>query len=537
MTSKPGSIRNALCRYMTPTSASGRNVAASPPAMLPASGPAPRFRCLDPKESLGEGIARGELRRVDWEPVAKQCGFIREALKTGGKEYSQPLWNLTTLCAVFMTEGHKLAHRMGNKHPDYTPETTGALWQRKVAEHEQRGVGYPSCTAIQAAGCTACASCPHFAAGKSPLNLAKETATQGDKALKKKLPRASLMAGGRMATSAGTPVKGYANTLAAFRSFGVEFTYDTFRHQEFSSGHKITMLDGELSDAAVTLLRDQLRSECGFYPVKDTTREAITAECWRNRVNPVTDYFDRLVWDGTPRLCKFMHKYLGADDTPLNAAIGVKFMCAIVRRGQSDPAANTTIRSCCKPTRGFASRCSVRTLPFSPTFLPTLATSTDQSKSRWRLCKGSRSSSSQSLLASTRSHASGTRLRCPAVSIGHGWPMPTMPRTNRDPRFQSVRQILVATSTTPPASGAIGTSSPLKVRPRGVPGRQEGVNSTRRPSCWNPTRTYGSIPQHSWPLTTGSWQPPRSQMRWLTSLPISAVKCGRPVATSSLEDG
>jgi hypothetical protein len=89
MTSEPGSIRKALSRYMTPASADGSTVGAFrlDPAAFPASGPALAFRCLDPKESLSEGITRRELPRVDWEPVAKQCGFIREALRTGGKEY------------------------------------------------------------------------------------------------------------------------------------------------------------------------------------------------------------------------------------------------------------------------------------------------------------------------------------------------------------------------------------------------------------------------------------------------------------------
>ena len=132
----------------------------------------------------------------------------------------------------------------------------------------------------------------------------------------------------------GIPIKGYANTLAAFRILHIKFIYDMFRQKEFTNGHKIKMLNGELSDRAVTMLRDQVRSECGFYPDKETVREAITAECTRNQINPVTDYFDRVTWDGIPRLSKLLHRYLGADDTPLNAAIGTKLLCAIVRRSR-----------------------------------------------------------------------------------------------------------------------------------------------------------------------------------------------------------
>ena len=61
---------------------------------------------------------------------------------------------------------------MGNQHPEYTRESTDALWERKTRERTEKGLGWPSCNAIQAAGCTACAKCPHRAKGKSPLHLA-----------------------------------------------------------------------------------------------------------------------------------------------------------------------------------------------------------------------------------------------------------------------------------------------------------------------------------------------------------------------------
>jgi len=109
---------------------------------------------------------------IPWEAIAKECKFIQNALITGGKDYSEPMWNLTTLAAVFLEDSHGLAHAMGNKHPGYTIESTTEKWQRKVKEKEENGVGWPSCQAIQAAGCTDCATCPHLVKGKSPLNLA-----------------------------------------------------------------------------------------------------------------------------------------------------------------------------------------------------------------------------------------------------------------------------------------------------------------------------------------------------------------------------
>ena len=122
-----------------------------------------------PKESLSEGLH--DETPLDPFPIMKGCAFLRDALVTGGETYSQPMWNLTTLAATFMENGHALAHKMGARHAGYTPASTDALWERKSRERKDRGLGWPSCNAIQASGCTKCASCPHFAKGKSPLNL------------------------------------------------------------------------------------------------------------------------------------------------------------------------------------------------------------------------------------------------------------------------------------------------------------------------------------------------------------------------------
>lgn len=132
-------------------------------------GPAGAFANLG-ADTLATGIGRDDVP-IDWQPIAVECAFIRDALKTGGKEYSQPMWNLSTLAATFMEDGHALAHKMGEQHPGYNRESTEALWDRKVRERKDRGLGWPSCAAIHSAGCGACSTCPHFAKGKSPLNL------------------------------------------------------------------------------------------------------------------------------------------------------------------------------------------------------------------------------------------------------------------------------------------------------------------------------------------------------------------------------
>lgn len=131
----------------------------------------PKQALNGPKDSLADGIEPGKVGLLDWAPLMDQCAFFKTALATGGKEYTQPMWNLTTLMATFLEDGNGLAHRMGKKHPGYSPESTEALWERKGRERQDRGLGWPSCGAIQTAGCSACALCPHLPKGKSPLNF------------------------------------------------------------------------------------------------------------------------------------------------------------------------------------------------------------------------------------------------------------------------------------------------------------------------------------------------------------------------------
>jgi hypothetical protein len=132
--------------------------------------PSVRFEGV-PVESLAEGI-KTEYPPVDWKPLVNQCGWFREALSTGGKDFSQGLWNLTTLAATFMEHGHALAHKMAKGHPGYSVGTTDDLWERKTNERRIQGLGWPSCRSIQAEGCQHCATCPQLARGKSPLHLA-----------------------------------------------------------------------------------------------------------------------------------------------------------------------------------------------------------------------------------------------------------------------------------------------------------------------------------------------------------------------------
>lgn len=122
-------------------------------------------------ESLSEGI-KNELPPLDPTEIFKGCGFFRDALNTHGKEHTQPLWNLVILATTFWQNGKNFAHALGSEHPGYTPASTEAMYERKAAERERTGIGWPSCKGIEGEGSKFCHTCPYYNKIKSPLNLA-----------------------------------------------------------------------------------------------------------------------------------------------------------------------------------------------------------------------------------------------------------------------------------------------------------------------------------------------------------------------------
>jgi hypothetical protein len=150
-------MRQALIPFMT-----SNVVALRPGVPLPTG---------SPNDDLSAGLEKRQARPVVLSSTASECGFIAEALSTGGASFHYPLWHLTTLLAVFAEDGQTMAHDMAKGHPGYDHASTEALYQRKVLDRDARNLGWPSCSTIQNAGCGHCATCPHLAAGKSPLNF------------------------------------------------------------------------------------------------------------------------------------------------------------------------------------------------------------------------------------------------------------------------------------------------------------------------------------------------------------------------------
>lgn len=130
--------------------------------------PHPLFAGLT--DTLGAGVTH-ESPLLKAGPIFKQCGFFKEALMTGGVNFGNELWMYSVLGSTFMENGNAIAHALSKGHLTYSEVDTQALYDRKMVERADRGIGYPSCSKIAGAGCTSCATCPLFSKGKSPLNI------------------------------------------------------------------------------------------------------------------------------------------------------------------------------------------------------------------------------------------------------------------------------------------------------------------------------------------------------------------------------
>lgn len=132
---------------------------------------------LDPqRDSLAEGIAGRDDRPLDPSEVFQGCKHFADSFQQHGAGQSQGLWMLTVLASSFFENGQRIAHTLSRGYPTYSKAETDAMYDRKVNERAERGLGWPSCKAIENEGCKLCATCVHKGKIRSPLNLASRTA-------------------------------------------------------------------------------------------------------------------------------------------------------------------------------------------------------------------------------------------------------------------------------------------------------------------------------------------------------------------------
>jgi predicted P-loop ATPase len=80
-----------------------------------------------------------------------------------------------------------------------------------------------------------------------------------------------------------------------------------------------------------------------------------------NPHHPLRRYLTGLVWDGTPRIDTWLHDYLGAENSPLNSAIGARWLIQAVARAMR-PGCQADATLLLIGTQGFGKSSALRTL-------------------------------------------------------------------------------------------------------------------------------------------------------------------------------
>jgi len=128
----------------------------------------------------------------------------------------------------------------------------------------------------------------------------------------------------------GTPIKSIGNIRLAMVKLDVTVRYDKFADRILTKG-----IDGFgpiLEDSAVDRLWITMNEKLRFNPPITLVLTVLKDTAHLNGFHPVCDYLDGLIWDGTPRIDKWLTKYGGAEDIPFTRAAGALFLTAAVRR-------------------------------------------------------------------------------------------------------------------------------------------------------------------------------------------------------------
>ena len=109
---------------------------------------------------------------------------------------------------------------------------------------------------------------------------------------------------------------------------GIRAEFNEFNHRVEI---QIDGIKSEFTDREVLRVVSEMH-EAGCVVTEGAVHAGVKHEAFRNAFHPVRDYLDGLKWDKKPRLERLLIDYFGADDTPVNRAIGKAWMIGAVRR-------------------------------------------------------------------------------------------------------------------------------------------------------------------------------------------------------------
>jgi predicted P-loop ATPase len=140
----------------------------------------------------------------------------------------------------------------------------------------------------------------------------------------------------------GKPKPSLYNVRAGLMAMKIICRHDLFRDVTIigvagdQTTHEVKPIIGELTNAALLMLRQMFSVFYGFDPDDKYILDAVKTLAFENCFDPILDMLTEAQagWDKTKRLDTWVVKYLKCKDTKLNRAIGRKVLVAAVRRAR-----------------------------------------------------------------------------------------------------------------------------------------------------------------------------------------------------------
>lgn len=128
----------------------------------------------------------------------------------------------------------------------------------------------------------------------------------------------------------GRPIRNFPQNIRyALAVLGVDAQRNKFTQTDEFRGYG---LDGRDLNDIVEILSSKFLRDLDFIAGPAYIKRELLAIAHEQQYHPVEDYLEGLVWDGTPRIDKWLADYCGTEDNELNAEFGSKLLVAGVRR-------------------------------------------------------------------------------------------------------------------------------------------------------------------------------------------------------------
>ena len=127
----------------------------------------------------------------------------------------------------------------------------------------------------------------------------------------------------------------HGNPLGTLRNVCLVLTQDPNWSERLSYNaftNEDLLGDRAITDVDVGRMAIALDETYKLRPGRDLLDQAVHLACTVRTHHPVRDWLGALRWDGKARLDRCLHRYLGAEDTQLNAQLGSKWFIGAVAR-------------------------------------------------------------------------------------------------------------------------------------------------------------------------------------------------------------